>query len=218
MIPFIGIGTGRCGTKSLAEILDFCSGTQVLHEGWLTPWYTKDMAELNKMIQWLQAGKVVGSIRGSVALCYLPHIPYLRKKIPELKVVHIWRDHDAVVNSFMRMHGGISRILPETKQKAAQNANRHVNANPNFHRLAGSPAIFPKIKVPKDIQGKSLRAQASYSLYWHYYFDEVRKLEDYYELSVKDLNNNGELHKLCDYLGIKKEQRRFPKNRRYNRG
>ena len=74
---FIGCGTGRCGTTSLAKLIAGCDGAVCYHERRpLLPWVFN--AELfQERLKWLSTA--TARIIGDVAYYYLP---YLEKFMP----------------------------------------------------------------------------------------------------------------------------------------
>lgn len=200
---FIGIGTGRCGTKSLAKVVGSCHGWKVQHEGHLADWYNPSPATLNHLVMFLQQGW-----RGEVSLNLLPHVEYLRERIPGLKVVHIWREKHRVVSSFLVNHSRISRLLPEMHRDAvidARNKNKYLVMNP----MAGMPEIFPKFPEASGVVD-------SYEKYYDYYIEEANKIPDVYTLYAPDLAKDDKLDLLYQFLEIPKEDRAYPIKRVYS--
>ena len=210
--PVIGFGTGRCGTKSLARILDSCVGCYFTHEKYLIKWGEINQGVINDTVKDFKDHLSSEIIRGIVSLTYINLIPELMKIFPGVKLIHIYRNKTDVVRSFTTQHGNISRITPETREKAIENALIHVNAN-NIHPLAGSPYIFPTLNASST--------EESYEKYYDYYMGLVDNLRTYYniyDLNVKDLSSDKKLAKLYTFIEIPKNNRRFPERRVYNRG
>lgn len=90
----IGIGTGRCGTKSLAALLDGCRGCEVTHEfGSPLPWHVDKQAfENKKKLIETYDGKVIGDVA-------LYHLNYA--DMWGAKIIHIYRDKKKAVDSLI---------------------------------------------------------------------------------------------------------------------
>lgn len=101
----IGIGSGRCGTKSLAKFLDIQAKTKVSHESYLhLPWVPERknaeliLRELDK-----RAAIWGSSVIGEVASYYLNHLPFFFELVPDLKVICMKRNKEDCVRSICRM-------------------------------------------------------------------------------------------------------------------
>jgi hypothetical protein len=91
-----GLGTGRCGTKSLAKLLSLQEGWQVTHEN-------------EPHLSWSDEPDPGQSFRraaypnySDVAFYYLPHVNRLRELYPGMRFVCMQRDCEATVASFVR--------------------------------------------------------------------------------------------------------------------
>jgi hypothetical protein len=105
---FLGIGTGRCGTNSLAAILNQVKGAAVTHEG-----------QLFRSDKWGDPGSCVENfikqrpavgLYGDVAFYHLPVISAFKEKIPGLKLVSLHRSKQEVAESFLRRIGSDARL------------------------------------------------------------------------------------------------------------
>ena len=103
---FIGTGSGRCGTMSLAELVNGCKGVNVFHElkAKENPEeilsYERDEKQLLRKLKLLES--LEGSLVGDVALYYLNHIDWFFQHLSNLKVIYIWRNKEEVVDSYIR--------------------------------------------------------------------------------------------------------------------
>lgn len=100
----IGLGTGRCGTKSLAVLLNHQPSTAVGHEMRpLLPWdkagAPQDVRSRFAMLveRYPQVARV-----GDVGHFYLPYIPDLFEAFENLRVVCLQRDREETIDSFIR--------------------------------------------------------------------------------------------------------------------
>lgn len=134
----VGLGTGRCGTRSLAALLDAQPGAHVTHE------------RFYKALHWQGAEPVVGKllaaardgdgIEGDVASAYLPYGEFILARTNDARFVCLERERDATVASF----------LAKTRDKAdhwrpGAGSMRHTGWNPSFpdydHRISKEAAI-----------------------------------------------------------------------------
>jgi hypothetical protein len=104
----IGLGTGRCGTQSLATFLGQQPYAGVTHESLRLPWIA-DAKRFDSAFRLLLArpGKVIGD----VASYWLPYAPMLAGAVSargglQLRFVYLHRDTDEVVRSFMHRTAG----------------------------------------------------------------------------------------------------------------
>lgn len=204
--PFIGIGTGRCGTQSLSILINACEYSTVTHEEHLLDWYTPNPNDLEELIAHLAIQD--DFLRGEISLSLLPRIPYLRERIPELKIIHIFRDKELVTESFNKAHTKTSRLIPRMREIAYKKAKHRRDANKSLHPLAGSPEIFPIIDA--------YTTRESYRKYWDYYIEEADKLSDVLHIDVEDLKDNDALDTIFNYLNIPTKDRNYLEKRRYN--
>jgi hypothetical protein len=109
----IGIGTGRCGTMSLALLLGGGRDCTVSHEKnartEALPWEfdpERARAKLEKLVG------LPGVLSGDVALYYLNYVEFFLERVPDLRVVHIYREKESVVRSFLEKTAGRNHWMP----------------------------------------------------------------------------------------------------------
>lgn len=92
----VGLGTGRCGTRSLACLLGFQSGVNVAHERKpVLRWHDEPCPGRHFQVK--------GSgILADVGFYYLPHVEYLRAEFPGIRFVCLKRDRGQTIRSFVR--------------------------------------------------------------------------------------------------------------------
>jgi hypothetical protein len=97
MIRVIGLGTGRCGTHSLAKLLGLQDGASIEHERRPSvTWTSGDPCHFLKYEGF--------DLTGDVAFYYLPHVRSIWKEFPDTKFVCLRRDKQETVNSFFRCY------------------------------------------------------------------------------------------------------------------
>lgn len=107
---FLGIGTGRCGTVSLAKLLDKQPGVVCTHEERpLLPWYFnwEDEAHWEAFHVHVARFKQAGAgLVGDVAFYWLPYLHEMFSTFPNLKVICLKRDRQETIRSYMRKTEG----------------------------------------------------------------------------------------------------------------
>jgi len=95
----IGLGTGRCGTTSLAHLLGRQPGATIRHEDAPPlPWPDAE-GGYGRALRWLKAKP--GPVAGDVAHAWLSALPRLAHDLP-VSCVALWRPVEPTVESFLR--------------------------------------------------------------------------------------------------------------------
>ena len=155
----LGLGTGRCGTLSLARLLDRQPGCRATHEEPpLLAWDAEDPGK------WVRArfGRMRrrgGAVVADVASFYLPYVEAALDQEPTLRVVCLERPRAEVVDSFARWMG---TVLPLPTNHWAASPPDGVYHDPVWSR------IFPKYPET-DLA-------ACVGRYWDEYRDRVADL------------------------------------------
>lgn len=92
-----GLGTGRCGTKTLASFLG------LPHEGFHLPWIYQDD------LFW-EAVRRVELLRGDVGCYWLNYVEPLLELHPNSKFICLQRDREKTVRSWVRRMAGMQRF------------------------------------------------------------------------------------------------------------
>lgn len=181
---FVGIGTGRCGSTSLSKILNQCGDVKCTHEyrRYRVGWFDTKRKGANIFLEEAKG------IYGDVAAYWLPHITWLRKKVP-LKVIVMIRPKEEFVDSINRLWRGENYFV------------KMHQFGPGWDR------------VIRKTPGKTLKDSAG--KYWDFYYETARRLKDTLWVETKDLNQDLTLDLIYEYLGVKHPV--YPKQRRWNR-
>lgn len=103
----LGLGTGRCGTVSLAKLLNNCANVNVSHE-----W--RERNDANYRLSWKYSSEEIinrcnkihelkGNLVGDIAHFYLPYITFLQEHFKDnIKFIYLERDAEETVQSFMK--------------------------------------------------------------------------------------------------------------------
>ena len=197
---FLGVGTGRCGTVSLAKLIGDCDNCVVFHEAnWghkqhkhntPLPWvFDEDQASLR--MKNMKKRESVDSLFGDVAFYYLNYLDFFLEKYPNLKIVHIYRDKEEVVKSYL------AKTSSEFGPKDYDNWTKGSN-------------IADKIWTPCYPQYEVDSKREGISRYYDEYISKTEKYKDrMFEIDVKNLNSFEYQAKLFDYLQIPHGSRKY---------
>ena len=182
----IGLGTGRCGTVSLANLLDGQNDCRVFHEiKPILPW-RMDNGFLAKRMNHLYESKQ--SFIGEVGSSYLPYVEQIIEWVPNAKFVCLKRNQAKTVASFMRKTEGRNHWMKHDGQEWKKDE---------------WDDFFPKFEI--NNKKEALNA------YWETYYKESERLAQKHPgqfkiFATEVLNNEKELVKLFDFLGIPQAQ------------
>lgn len=195
--PVIGFGTGRCGTMSLAKIINACRNTNVRHEHhtFRVDWYDPKLRKIRRMIRSFKSNGKRGILAGDIALYWLPHVEYIRKQLKDIKLICMHRNKKETVQSFLNKSNVADRLRPNKK---------------TGQRIILGDNMFP------TLDGYDIKQ--SLSFYWEMYEKWSRSIKDIYHMDVYQLNDKKVLISLFDYLEIPEKDRVFPSKTRYNEG
>lgn len=185
--PFLGVGTGRCGTNSLAKIVGACKKTNVTHELFRIPWY-EATEDLGHCIRLMREDRQSGIIRGEVSCHMLPHIEGLRDPLGSLNVVCLHRDKYDFVES--------------------AEANLKELLRPGDQKRGISGQLYPVIDAVDSRQ--------AWEFWWEFVEATMGEITPpVFHMQMADLNKDHRLIALYDFLGIPQENRVLPEIRKY---
>jgi hypothetical protein len=186
-LTVFGIGTGRCGTASLAALLSWQLCGTVTHEVLSSnvPWDSADREAVAGQLK-RALPEPHRYLRGDVASYWLPYLLDDRflKLFPNSVVIHIKRPRDEVVASFLRKTMG----------------RNHWQEGAVDVRPCEWDQCFPKFCA----RGKTEALRA----YHDHYMEQASMLkaklgpERFYEVSLTDLTDEAAAVKLLRWLGI----------------
>lgn len=193
----IGCGTGRCGTVSLAALLNEQWNANVTHEARpLLPWYSKGMETplllQKKILGFIQAE---GEIAGDVAFSWLPYIGDLRWYAErfhlDYRVVCLVRAREDTIESYIRKvgHRGVNHWM--------------VNDGSWTDDPEWDPC-YPKFEAPD--------MRTAIGMYWDSYYQEALRIQNlvprHFRLwKMEDaLNTELGVREILDFIGIPRER------------
>lgn len=196
-VQFVGCGTGRCGTTSLAKLIAGCEDAVCCHERRpLLPWAFNEES-FQERVKWFSAS--TAGVTGDVAYFYLPYLEKLIGALPGLKIVCLERNRQAVIDSFMWKTRWQNRWYDHDGGEWAE--------DPVWDRT------FPKY----DLKDKAEAIGA----YWDEYRRGIRLVDRKFPdrvklLSLAELNQIEGQRRIFDFLEIPEKSRRYVKNPKYN--
>jgi len=194
---FIGCGTGRCGTTSLARLIGGCENAVCTHERRpLLPW-TFNEELFQERVRWFSNS--TASVIGDVAYYYLPYLERFIQEFPDVKIICLERDRQAVIDSYMWK---------------TQWRNRWSNHNgTDWAKDQVWDATYPKYDTTDKAK--------AIGLYWDHYRKWIRLLAKEFPANLRTfgmdvLNTKTGQQKILDFLGIPERYRRYREKLRYN--
>ena len=175
-----GLGTGRCGTVSLSNLLNFQQHSNITHEfgAPFIPWKV-DNRKINMLIENIKNRDCI--LSGDVSFYLLPYANVILEALPNAKFIIIQRDKQETIDSYIK------------KTKGYNQFNSHDGSRWQF---------TPWDQCYPNMEGKT--KEESVSKYYDLYYRECRKIEQdiCFWINTKDLNNKNKMFELLDWLEI----------------
>ena len=179
-----GLGTGRCGTKSLADLLDSQAGTSVSHEcgGRILPWECNEHG-LDAVLKTVNS--FPGAIKGDVAFYYLNYVNSIFQRYPNAKFVCMKRDKTDCINSLIAKHESmnISPLQPGDKDESVWD-----NTMPSY---------------PLDLSAIDCASEYYDDYYITAGYLAARHPESFRIFDTENLNTEHGVEEILDFCGIK---------------
>jgi len=192
----LGMGSGRCGTQSLAQVLNQQPGVQVSHEE--PPLLPRRREPGERVIRerfarWRRMRN--GRVLGDVASFYLPYVEDAIAVEPSVRVVCLKRPREEVIKSFCNW---LDRVHPLPINHWAE------NPAPGWYHHPVWSRVFPQYETQDREEG--------IGRFWDDYYDTVSDLVGRYPEHVRvfdthrALNTEEGLRELLSFAGIPAEQ------------
>jgi hypothetical protein len=188
----LGIGTGRCGTVSLSDLLNKQESSFFSHElkikikkptDYNTPlsWECDEQAFDNA---WNSILHYNGKYVGDVSMFWLPYLERLFNIADNLKVICLQREKQGVVNSYL---------------KKTEGRNHWMDHDGSYWDFCSWDKSYPNFKVETK--------EEALNRYWDYYYqlvDElIRKYPDRIRIfQMTDLNDEKKVRSLLEFAGF----------------
>ena len=177
-----GMGTGRCGTKSLAHLFGKQKATTVGHEAWthLRPGDTMQTVRAHLALLNIQPGDVTAS----VGFYYLWHVEHILEVEPDAKFICLKRDIDETTRSALEWSPG-ANLWQE-------------HDGSQWVLQPGTDELFPN--YPGD------GPEEAHRNYWKDYYRSAEALADKYPSNVKvfpidALNSEAGVREMLTFAG-----------------
>ena len=197
-IVIFGLGSGRCGSSSLAYLFNSQEGALVGHElGPIMPWDTSDLTGIQFRWEQLQHQSHLYPVVGDVGTYYLPYVPMLMRSLETvpfinqnyvIKFIVLKREREAVIESYL-------------KHFAKQNNNPLQTEKEDDVRVDEWDECFPKY------DGVTLKE--AIGLFYDDYYKETERLTQLYPNNVQIfptdyLNSTEGTLQILNFAGISK--------------
>lgn len=206
----LGIGTGRSGSESLAYLLNIQPDACFSHEFSLFAQSGERAARYRPPLAWhADEDEVVstfedlaryqGRVVGDIASYWLPHLPLLCERFPNLRVISIERDKASVVRSFLDKTPG--------RNHWTRDAGEPWRPDPLWD------PVFPKYDIAD--KGEAIAA------YWDDYKAETERLRSLFPGKIRvwpleSLNDETAVREVLEHAGISDEDIQFPSQSKRN--
>lgn len=186
----IGLGTGRCGTQSLAMILSQQDRARVEHElhNSAIAW-EGDEQRVGAYVRHCMAIRDLDLV-GDVAFNYLSYVEHILTIAPHARFICLKRDRQATVKSYLTWTG---------------RRNHWMRHDGSVWKLDGWDHCYPK--YPATDKAEAI------GLYWDDYYRRSEAFEAAYPkafrvFSTEELNSEAGQHAMFDFLGLPGATRR----------
>lgn len=194
----IACGTGKCGSTSLARLLDFQKDAEFTHEGFgISLPYDVHPSKLEKALESMFSRGA--SIIGDVAFYWRHHVNSILKRIPDAKFICLKRDRELTTQSFWtRSDGSPVGGTPQTFRGLKMDVKGAVLAG-QFIPLWGKN-LHPSMEQLKEGTRKS----------WDYYYRHADRLQrefpgNFRIWPTEALNSEESVREILDFAGIPRE-------------
>ncbi len=179
----IGLGTGRCGTVSLCNILNQIPSSFFVHKGFMLPWYGQSDIAIQKIRKFLN--DTDKQYVGDIGFYWLPYVEKVLSVFPKTKFICLKRKKKDTVSSYL---------------KKTEGRNHWIEHDGRFWRKDYIwDRCFPKYNVKAK--------EEALSLYWEEYYSNASELQLSYPQNFKVfdisvLNSPESFFYVLDFLEI----------------
>jgi len=190
-----GVGSARCGSKSLRTLLQAQKEAEITHEAVVMPWRV-NIPRIDRIVREILIGRSA-YFMGDIGPWYLPYVPRLIE-LNRARVICLKRDRQQTIDSFLRQRFD------------------HCSLNPQ-------PSVAPPELLAQSLpKFKGDRAEAA-GRYWDFYYDMADQYQELYPqrfriVPMEDLNCDEAQIAMCTFLGWDRaDVRNVTVDRRYAR-
>lgn len=196
----IGIGTGRCGMKSLSELLGRQLSSAISPESHLPlPWEVSDasMALLHRNLDQLVDRYPQVAFIGDVAHYYLPYVSFILESFPRARFVCLQRDRTETIESFVSWIAKTQRGVPVNPWSADRTGFDTTERDASYPKYATR-------NLPQAI-----------GRYWTEYYGKAEEFVSRHPEQIRIfpaarvLNEAEEMRGLLDWVGIPRARQKL---------
>lgn len=212
----IGLGTGRCGSQSLASLLDSQGNTSVTHEcEAVLPWVVNIEMLENKLQQ--ISTRPTKRI-GDVAYYYLPYLPYLLENYPNIKFICMQRPMTETVVSYMKKTTGRNHWNYYNQNDFWRTDVTYDPTYPKYQALSPEKAYKQRHTLDNEVLSEEKMAQKikEYAIaqYWRDYYTLAETYENNHPnrfkiVQMRDLNHENSVNTILDFCEISQKRHVF---------
>lgn len=188
-----GFGTGRCGTSSLAHLLDIQPNARVSHEQFDIHWFPA-ITDYTLVREAIRERARQYELVGDICYAWIQYLPRLVEDFPTAKFIYIWRDKEEVIDSFWERNK--DRI--DNPLENRPNLNKCTEYLKSFWNLQYPFLGYPPTKecIRNTIERYSALTQSTL----------FRFAKRTYMFNMKNLNLEKSVHNLLNFVGVPKEE------------
>jgi len=197
----LGMGTGRCGTYTLYNILAKQKNTACTHEGLGHPWEPDYLIFYETILNFLVNFKA--DVIANIGWYWINYVGRIMNSLEDPKCICLKRPKDEVVDSFQRYLPDINKWTdPES-----------IHWEPRKYYITPDRHMWPKYDAP--------RAEAL-AMYWDEYYNKAKFWQqrlpanflviDMYEA----LNTENGQHRMLSFLGYPENEHKIFLNQKLN--
>lgn len=197
-IVVFGIGSGRCGTATLARLLDSQEGAEVGHErpGPALSWSGAEEV-VDQVLDWC-ADSAPGSLIGDVGFYYLSYFQHILRRFPTARFPVLKRDRQQTIASYLNKAGGRNHWMEHDGRRWHWDRWDH---------------CYPKYEA------RSI--EEALGNYWDEYYERCGQLERQHPdkvrvFDISALNSEPGQREILDFVGIDPAKQRLITDLRLN--
>lgn len=182
----LGVGSGRTGTGSLAELLDKQPGVSCTHEGLFIPWEKDLIAYYQALIKLVN--NATEPIIGNVAFYWKNYLSEVFRDLVDPKIIVLKRKRQEVIESFSALYYGKNHW-------SSREEDNWDGRDPGMQILS---AMFPKYDLSKE---------EAIGQYWDEYYADMDFWMDKFPdnmmlVDMYDLKDKATQRRILKFIGI----------------
>lgn len=196
----IGLGTGRCGTKTLSYLLNHQPWFHIRHECTPILPYEQDYQKLENKLQYIGDRCRRNKVYGDVSFYYLWYAEYLLFQYDDLKILCVERNNEDVVNSYYKK---VTKKVPHSTEPLYKNFWQ----DDNGRYKSDWDKAYPKFSR-KYILREAIEKYCEFYKKWCR--EIVEKYSDrFFIFDVEVMNSITGQDKIYEFLCIPKDDRKY---------